>query len=312
MDVAYDQITDEALAPAEDPEKRAQKSDAARPTSLNAEFQEAVKVVSASPWGSVLGGWIGEARKQGQAFYTDLQKEASEAQGAASKRINGLRDELAKRTSGLSFAQSDATAKDEEASSNKEDPASTDIVKEAGALVSSLRTTAAARLKDLQRAEDAADEALLKFGTNLRDFLREAVVITGPGGDSRRSRGGNITGSEVLFETQEPGTGRKVFHTTRFDAQLHAIHSNTTSFLQAPDGEKWEQWQKEFDVEKQTTAIATDLERYTELRTAMEKLVPEMIEYKEFWMRYYFLRGAVEEEERRRKEVLKGVLYFLL
>ena len=38
----------------------------------------------------------------------------------------------------------------------------------------------------------------------------------------------------------------------------------------------------------------------------MEKLVPEMLEYRVFWMRYYFLRKAIEEEEKRRKEVLKG------
>ena len=38
----------------------------------------------------------------------------------------------------------------------------------------------------------------------------------------------------------------------------------------------------------------------------MEKLVPEMVEYRLFWMRYYFLRRAVEEDERRRRELLKG------
>ena len=40
----------------------------------------------------------------------------------------------------------------------------------------------------------------------------------------------------------------------------------------------------------------------------MEKLVPEKVEYKLFWTRYYFLRKAVEADERRRKEVLKGKL----
>ena len=46
--------------------------------------------------------------------------------------------------------------------------------------------------------------------------------------------------------------------------------------------------------------------KYEELRNAMEQLVPEQVDYKHFWMRYYFLRKAVEEDEKRRKELLKG------
>jgi hypothetical protein len=40
----------------------------------------------------------------------------------------------------------------------------------------------------------------------------------------------------------------------------------------------------------------------------MEKLVPEQVEYAEFWVRYYFLRLVVETEEKKRKELLKGIL----
>jgi hypothetical protein len=49
------------------------------------------------------------------------------------------------------------------------------------------------------------------------------------------------------------------------------------------------------------------LEKYPELRRAMEKLVPEKVEYAPFWTRYYFLRKVIQEEEVRRREVLKGM-----
>jgi len=49
-----------------------------------------------------------------------------------------------------------------------------------------------------------------------------------------------------------------------------------------------------------------DLEKYPELRRAMEKLVPEQVEYANFWSRYYFLRLVVENQEQTRKELLKG------
>ncbi|KAI6848492.1 BSD-domain-containing protein [Hortaea werneckii] len=329
MDVAYDHVQEESYSPANaNDQSQKQANTSEPPQTLNTEFQQAFQAVSASPWGSKLGGWFNQARKQGEAYLTDLQKEAQDAQGQAAQGWSKLQEEVTNRTRGLSLNAEPAPAsgvpgeeavpsikttepeKDKQPAEHPEKPESlpADIVKEAGSLVASLRTTAAAKLKDLQKAEDAADEALLKFGSNVRDFLRDAVVITAPtDADSSKPKGTDAAGNEVLFETTESGTGKKVFHTTRLDAQLHAIHTTASSFTQDPSqGAEWDEWVKTFDIDKQTDAIAQDLEKYEELRRAMEKLVPEKVEYKLFWTRYYFLRKAVEADERRRKEVLKG------
>jgi hypothetical protein len=109
-----------------------------------------------------------------------------------------------------------------------------------------------------------------------------------------------------LFESKD-STGKKVVHATRFDAQLHVIHSTLDSFLKDPVSPEWDVWRKDFDVEKKTDAIAKDLEKHTELRSAMEKCVPEKVEYGTFWERYYFLRHVIESEELRRREMLKGM-----
>lgn len=95
-------------------------------------------------------------------------------------------------------------------------------------------------------------------------------------------------------------------HATRFDAQLHVIHSTLDSFLKDPASPQWEAWKKDFDAEKKTDAIAKDLEKHEELRNAMEKVVPEKVDYATFWCRYYFLRHVIESEEQRRREMLKG------
>lgn len=170
-------------------------------------------------------------------------------------------------------------------------------------MVSRFRLEAASRLESVRKAEDAADEALLRFGSNIRNFLRDAVTVTGPDGLSEDEKKNVRT--EVLFETND-AEGKRVFHSNRFDAQLHAIHSRPESFTKDPEGAEWDKWTAEFDADKETERIAADLEKHEELRRAMEKLVPEKVEYKDFWRRYYFLRMIVEEEERRRKEVLKG------
>jgi hypothetical protein len=63
-------------------------------------------------------------------------------------------------------------------------------------------------------------------------------------------------------------------------------------------------------VEKHTEDISRDLGLYVELRRAMEKCVPERVEYGIFWKRYYFLRHVIETEETRRRELLKGIVRY--
>lgn len=175
-----------------------------------------------------------------------------------------------------------------------------DIVREAENMLSRFRSEAAKRLKDIEKAEDAADEALLKFGANIRNFLRDAVTIAPPG-----SPGSQDDPTKVLFESKD-SEGKRVIHTTRFDAQLHVIHSSLDSFMRDPVSPEWAGWAAKFDINAKTDAIAKDLDAYPELRRAMEKLVPEKVEYAPFWQRYYFLRHVIESEEQRRREMLKG------
>lgn len=169
-------------------------------------------------------------------------------------------------------------------------------------MLSRFRSEAAKRLKDIERAEDAADEALLRFGTNIRNFLRDAVSIAPPSQEEIDSGS-----SKVLFESKD-SEGKRVIHGTRMEAQLHVIHCSMESFLKDPASKEYGPWAEGFDVESHTGDVSRDLEKYEELRRAMEKCVPEKVDYGTFWKRYYFLRHVVEEEEKRRRELLKGRL----
>lgn len=59
MDLAYDHIQEEALAP-EERSRTEKKSE----NTLNSDFQEAYKVISSSPWGIKLGGFLENIVKQ--------------------------------------------------------------------------------------------------------------------------------------------------------------------------------------------------------------------------------------------------------
>ncbi|THX37116.1 BSD-domain-containing protein [Aureobasidium pullulans] len=332
MDFAYDQIQEESL-PA-DASTSSTSTD--RPnTDLNTEFQQAFKAVSASPWGARLGGFWSQAKKQGESLYSDAQKEYASRSEQAAKVAGELQKSLVESTKNISinpeagaantsfsdptFALPEVDAggerekgKEKEGqtqggaeatASSRPDSLPADIVKEASSLVSLLRSKATAatanlNLQKIQAAEDAADEALLKFGTGIKSFLRDAVTVTAPSTSA-------IGNTEVLFETND-AEGKRVIHSSRFDAQLHVIHTSAQSFTTDPDSPEYAAFASSFDIAAKTDAIAADLEKYPELRRAMEKLVPEKVDYATFWTRYYFLRKVIQEEEVRRKEVLKG------
>ncbi|KAL2373264.1 hypothetical protein RJ035_000377 [Blastomyces gilchristii] len=335
MDVAYDHIQEEILTSHDtnnnqenDPSRQeagSSNADASAHSSqrpnldLGAEFQEKFRAFSSNPWGARLGGLWGNVRKQGETYYQGARQEYEAVSEEAIKGFTDLRATIVGRTRGLSTGgalkseedASDGTGqkgKDKENEGDKEgDPSAPtapgaekdkldDETDEEG-IISRFRSEAAKRLKDIEKAEDAADEALLRFGTNIRNFLRDAVSIAPPEGAKDDEK--------VLFESKDVD-GKRVIHTTRFEAQLHAVHSNLDRLSQDPVSAEWSSWKNEFKVDSKTNEIASDLETYPELRRAMEALVPEKVEYADFWCRYYFLRLVIETEEKKRREMLKG------
>ncbi|CAK7205533.1 hypothetical protein SEUCBS139899_008310 [Sporothrix eucalyptigena] len=315
MDFAYDHIAEANLP--RDEEGRDHSADAAQPT-LNEDLQATYSAISASasPWVSRIGGFFGNVVKQGESVYREAQQEVSALGQDASKGLSGLRDTLVNHTRNLSLSTGPTTAATGEASpsTNAKDAETTPTTAQGSSsaaaggeddVLTRIKGEAAKRLKDLQRAEDAADEALIKFGTGLRDFLRDAITIAPPANGASSSNSG-ATGSTVLFESKD-AQGKRVIHTSRFDAQLHVIHTNPDSFVKDPAAsDEFVTWSKSFDIDSKTEDIASDLNKYPELRATMDKLVPTTVPYADFWKRYYFLRHGIETAEARRRDLLKA------
>lgn len=310
MDFAYDHIQEEILA-SNQPEKRGDgttPSTESQNINLGAEFEETFRAFSNSPWGARIGGLWSNVRKQGESYYQGARQEYAAVSEEATKGFSDLRDTIVDKTKGISLgsALSVINPAGESSSSRRVDESGKDAgdskdqahAEDDEGFISRFRAEAAKRLKEIEKAEDAADEALIRFGTNIRNFLRDAVSIAPPEQGS----------DKVLFESKD-SEGRRVFHATRLEAQLHVIHTNLEGLTKDPDSEQWTAFKNDFDVESRTDDIAKDLEQYPELRRAMEKLVPETVDYPGFWSRYYFLRLAVETEEQKRKELLKGGFY---
>jgi hypothetical protein len=321
MDIAYDHILEQNL-PAQNSNSQSGDNNPAPQSTLDADLRDAYRAFSNSPWGARIGGFLGTVVKQGESVYREAQQELSAVGQDAQQGFSTLRQAVIKHTRnlslnttlpGLSTGFSSSTSADAGDNNNNEKTPTTsrnvsseDALKESETVLSRLKEEAAKRLRDLQRAEDAADEALLRFGTNLRDFLRDAITIKPPSdeGDGQGGAGGSGT---VLFESKD-AQGKRVIHTSRFDAQLHLVHTSPDSFMKDGTGPEYESWVKGFDIDKKTEDIASDLDKYPELRATMEKLVPDKVSYADFWRRYYFVRHGIETAEARRRDLLKGTL----
>ncbi|KAF1999263.1 hypothetical protein P154DRAFT_523477 [Amniculicola lignicola CBS 123094] len=307
MDSAYDHIQEESYPEDPTPGQKAGESSKEQSSDFNSEIQDAYKAISSSPWAARLGGFLGTVKKQGEQYYEGARTTATSTASAGISNIVKHTRNLSVQTPGVGSADKNAPGNEPQPHPDRPDSLTADIVKEAEGIaggvfsqLSRFRSEAAKRLKDIERAEDAADEALLKFGSNIKNWLGEAVTIAPPS-----SPGSGSDPSKVMFESKD-SEGKRVIHTTRFDAQLHVIHSSLDSFLKDPSSPEWENWKKGFEVEAKTDAISKDLEKHEELRRAMEKCVPEKAQYADFWCRYYFLRHVIESEEQRRREMLKA------
>ncbi|KAI1437116.1 BSD-domain-containing protein [Xylaria sp. CBS 124048] len=309
MDLAYDHIVEESLPKEESASTQAGQSSSDRKpeSTLNADLQDAYRAFSTSSWGSWLGGTVERVVKQGESVYREASQEVTSLSADASRSFATLRARALSLTTAPSPSvtrqgeQSDDQDKDAEITptATRAPGSSADeaLAKESETVISRLRSEAAKRLKDIQKAEDAADEALLKFGSNIRDFFRDAVIVR-PGASDAEGAGNR-------FESKDD-SGKRVIHTSRYDAQLHVLHTTEKSFTDNPASAEFAIWAKDFDVDAKTDSISADLAKYPELRANMEKLVPDRVPYADFWKRYYFLRHSIETAEARRRDLLKA------
>ena len=327
MDVAYDHIQEESLSPEEmaatikktsNTEPPAESTSTEKPgqtqqppkQTLNAEFQEAYNsILTTTPWGAKLGGFLSDVKKQSTSLYDEARQEATAAGGEAFKGFTDLRQSLVSRARSLSTGQEkkkprESTAERADVSRDQSEKIPEgEAAEESEGMVSRFKAEAAKRLKELEKAEEAADAAIFRFGANIGTFLKDAVSIAPPS-ESEKNKDGS---SKVLFESKSED-GKRVIHGTRLEAQLHAIHTSRDKFLKDSEGEEWEKWKEDWDLDKERGSIGKDEERFEELRRMREKIVPAEVKEEDFWRRYYFLRMIVESEEQRRKEVLKGKL----
>ncbi|KUI55627.1 hypothetical protein VP1G_03090 [Cytospora mali] len=257
MDLAYDHIVEESLPKEEDGKRKASGAEQTQ-QSLNDEIQDAYKAFSASPWGAKIGGFFGTVVKQGESVYQEAQKELTAVGSEAQRGFTGLTNAVISRTRGLSLAGGEQLQQQQQQGEGSTKEMTTDeALQESETVLSRLRAEAAKRLKDVQRAEDAADEALLRFGTNIRDFLREAVSIAPPSATSPSDPNavGGAGSAAVMFESKDASGKRTIPYENfwkRYYFLRHGIdiaEARRRDLLKAASAEEEVGWDEDSDDE---------------------------------------------------------------
>ena len=123
--------------------------------------------------------------------------------------MSELRTNIANRTRGLSLSGSlpvlilDPLPEDE---NPQEGETSKDgaTLGESEGILSKLKKGAAQRVSEIEAAEARADEYLIKFGSSIGSFLRDAVTIDPP-----EESTGQDGSKEVVFETKGHEEGKR-------------------------------------------------------------------------------------------------------
>lgn len=315
----------EAAKPINNVEKQLNKAADTLENSVNdayARMTKAATAASTTSWGTALGGFWSKVKQGGEATLKVAVNEIKETKLELEGLKNDL-DEFMKNDKTESKKNEDTTGDANKTADEKDLNKSIETLKEktgqdetketgkAKGMLALLTDKAQKYIddldKDLEEFETKAGKKLFQMGTNLQDMLKEAVTVAGPGNttDATVASSNEKTGSEVLFNVPEDIQNQ--IYSTRLDAQLHALHTTREPFLVKDTNQvdpSYSKFAESFNVDIHTENIAQDLEKYPQLRTLMESLVPDSVAYAEFWTRYYFMRSEISEQEEKRKKLL--------
>eukprot|EP00171_Calliarthron_tuberculosum_P008769 IDg8769t1 len=93
---------------------------------------------------------------------------------------------------------------------------------------------------------------------------------------------------------------------TRFEERLFEIQANPDTYCKpATDLAAFEKWGDKFDLDQVANQCIAILHKHGAIADLYIKVVPSMVEENTFWMRYFFAKHVLENEEERRRKLLK-------
>ncbi|KAI9304566.1 hypothetical protein BJ944DRAFT_231177 [Cunninghamella echinulata] len=161
--------------------------------------------------------------------------------------------------------------------------------------------------QELDEGTKFAEQYIQKFGTEVIQVLNRTITVLEP--DENDDDDDDNENNDPLNQA----TGPKIY-ATRKEALIAKLQQDNDSFLKDPkdsltgdDIKIFETFNSGFHAQDYTEEIAKLLDESPELRQTMDNLVPIQVDYTTFWQRYFYHIWKIDEEDKRRQLIVKGV-----
>ena len=116
-------------------------------------------------------------------------------------------------------------------------------------------------------------------------------------------------------DAEQKGKGTEGISVSRTGALLRKLRTDPEMIRAVPSGETYEWFCEEMDAKDgglgsdEWKKKCEEVEKLDGLRTLRESLVPSELDEETFWRRYWFRAWQVQQEEEKRKALLKGIIF---
>lgn len=149
------------------------------------------------------------------------------------------------------------------------------------------------RSKLNQETAAAAGQKVKQGVSLLLDGIKTALIIPPEEMEEDEAEPITFSSSEHIFD--------------RAKARLHAIQIDPATYCNEPTGskEEFEKWKATFDLEAKKGDISELLVSNVEVRALYTQMVPSTVSHSDFWQRYFYKLYQLEQEDKRRAELMK-------
>lgn len=111
---------------------------------------------------------------------------------------------------------------------------------------------------------------------------------------------------EMVGKGGQPGQLNLRAPTTRFEKRIYDLQANPDTYCEpANDMEAFADWGNNFNLDDHADECIEILSRHEAIAELYERVVPNIVDEDSFWMRYYFAKHVLEQEEARRQRLLE-------
>ncbi|XP_004297011.1 PREDICTED: BSD domain-containing protein 1 [Fragaria vesca subsp. vesca] len=204
--------------------------------------------------------------------------------------LQTYRRDLAELGSGLK--KETAVIRDVASRAVKELPASLDV----GASVAQVS------LESVGQAIDDIGSTVWKSTAEIISHGREAIKI-----DDVESDNNNSNSENNDRRLSSSGSGLRKY--SRFEAQVRAIQSSVSTYLEEPeDSESYREWKLGFVMEAKAEEIANLMRENGVIGEIHEEIVPGKVDDGSFWSRYFYRVYKLKEVEDARDKLVKRAI----